>query len=101
MLTIDTTLLVKSSRVEGVKSFSVFCFASFCQNSTRVVISICFVLFYAMVIYFVCIVMEWLWIGLLVVILAIVGLWLFARLGILDRPGADIVPARKPVPTMQ
>lgn len=54
-----------------------------------------------MVIYFVCIVMEWLWIGLLVVILAIAGLWWFARLGILDRPGADIVPARKPVPTMQ
>lgn len=62
---------------------------------------IVFLIGYAMVIYFVCFCMEWLWIGLLVVVLAICGLWLFSRLGILDKPGADIVPTRKPVPTMQ
>jgi UDP-GlcNAc:undecaprenyl-phosphate GlcNAc-1-phosphate transferase len=45
--------------------------------------------------------MMWLYIVVMVLVLAWVWLRWFARLGILDRPGADIVPARKPVPTMQ
>lgn len=38
---------------------------------------------------------------LLIVLVAIVGLFLFRKLGILDRPWADQIKARKPVPTMQ
>lgn len=45
--------------------------------------------------------MLWVYIVLSVLILAWLWLLLFSRLGILDRPWADIVPARKPVPTMQ
>jgi UDP-GlcNAc:undecaprenyl-phosphate GlcNAc-1-phosphate transferase len=43
------------------------------------------------------------WVYIVVLILVLAWLWLrwFARLGILDKPWADIVPARKPVPTMQ
>lgn len=35
------------------------------------------------------------------VVLSLLWLRWFRRLGILDRPGADIIPSRKPVPTMQ
>jgi len=45
--------------------------------------------------------MEWLWIVIVIILLAWLWLRWFARLGILDKPGADIVHKRKPVPTMQ
>jgi len=45
--------------------------------------------------------MVWIYIVLLIVVLAWLWLRWFTRLGILDRPWADIVPTRKPVPTMQ
>jgi len=70
-------------------------------KATSTLFSVSFRLLDAMVIYFVFGCMEWVFI--VVVIIVSVLLWLrwFGRLGILDRPGADIVPSRKPVPTMQ
>lgn len=37
----------------------------------------------------------------IVLVVAIVSLILSRRRGLLDRPGPDIIPARKPVATMQ
>lgn len=45
--------------------------------------------------------MVWVYIVFLILVLAWLWLRWFARLGILDKPWADIVPVRKPVPTMQ
>lgn len=45
--------------------------------------------------------MQIFWIVVIVVVGSLLGLWVFRRLGILDKPGPDVVPIRKPVPTMQ
>lgn len=45
--------------------------------------------------------MSFVWMLWTVITVALWWLFLFRKLRILDRPGADIVPSRKPVPTMQ
>lgn len=35
------------------------------------------------------------------VVISLIGLWAFRRLGILDKPGTDLANTRKPVPTIQ
>lgn len=45
--------------------------------------------------------MQYLFTVIIVIIIAIFGLWLFKKLWILDKPGNDLKNTRKPVPTLQ